>query len=184
MTPLLVMNFLASWTPIRETTKFVCMRQISFVIERGFYCYRRMPFGLKNASATYQRLVNKIFEDQIGKNMEVYMDDMLVKSIKANNHVDDLEKAFSILQRYKMKLNPTKCAFGVSSGKFLGFIISQRGIEANLEKIKIIQESVPLRNINEVQKLTRRLAALGRFLSKSAERCLPFFKMLRNLKFF
>lgn len=66
----------------------------------------------------------------------------------------------------------------------MGFIISQRGIEANLEKIKIIQESVPLRNINEVQKLTRRLAALGRFLSKSAERCLPFFKMLRNLKFF
>ncbi|BBG94185.1 Protein kinase superfamily protein [Prunus dulcis] len=81
----------------------------SFIIERGTYCYKVMPFGLKNAGATYQRLVNKIFKEQIGKTMEVYVDDMLVKA----------PEAFSLLRKYNMKLNPSKCTFGVSSGRFL-----------------------------------------------------------------
>jgi hypothetical protein len=84
-----------------------------------------MPFGLKNAGAIYQRLVNKIFRDQIMRNVVVYVGDMLVKSIRAANHIVDLEETFNTLRGYTMKLNPTKCAFGVSSGKFLGFMVSQ-----------------------------------------------------------
>jgi hypothetical protein len=96
----------------------------SFIISRGFFCYKVMPFGLKNAGATYQRLMNRMFHDQIGKNVEVYIDDMLVKSKEEDDHLKDLEETFNTLRKYQMKLNPSKCAFGVSSGKFLGFMVS------------------------------------------------------------
>ncbi|XP_077249232.1 uncharacterized protein LOC143888687 [Tasmannia lanceolata] len=95
-----------------------------------------MPFSLKNAGVTYQWLVNKIIASQIGRNTEVYVDDMLVKSLKATSHVTNLHEAFTVLPKYQMKLNPSKCAFGVTSGKFLRFMVSQRGIEANPEKYK------------------------------------------------
>ena len=90
---------------------------------------------MKNVGATYQHVVNQIFAKQIEKTIEVYVDDMLVKSLKAPDHVKDLEETFVLLRKYKMKLNPNTCAFGVESGKFFGFIVNQRGIEANLEKI-------------------------------------------------
>ena len=112
----------------------------AFVTSQGLYCYKVMPFGLKNARATYQRLVNQMFKKQIGKNVEVYVDDMLVKSKEKEDHLDDLEETFNTLKQYNMKLNPSKCAFGVSSGKFLGFIVSKRGIEANPEKVRAILE--------------------------------------------
>ena len=83
-----------------------------------------MPFGLKNAGVTYQMLVNKMFNKQIGRNMKVYMDDMLVKSKEEPTHLDDLRETFAILKQYQMKLNPSKCAFGVASGKFLEFMVS------------------------------------------------------------
>ena len=150
----------------------------AFITERGLYCYKVMPFGLKNARATYQRLVNKVFQSQIGRNMEVYVDDMLVKSIKDGEHIKDLQEAFATLRKHQMKLNPTKCAFGVASGKFLGFMVTQRGIEANPEKIRAILDMKHPSSKKEVQKLTGRVAALSRFISKSAERCLPFFKVL------
>ena len=102
----------------------------AFITDRGLYCYKVMPFGLKNAGATYQRLVNKMFTEQIGKTVEVYVDDMLVKSTAPEQHLTNLREVFAILRKYKMKLNPTKCAFGVASGKFLGFMVNQRGIEA------------------------------------------------------
>ena len=102
-----------------------------------------MPFGLKNAGATYQRLVNKIFKDQIGKTMEVYVDDMLVKSLKTEEHIRNLKETFDILRRYKMKLNPSKCSFGVSSSKFLGFMVNHRGIEANPAKIQALLDMEP-----------------------------------------
>ena len=103
-----------------------------------------MPFGLKNAGATYQRLVNKIFSKQIGRNMEVYVDNMLVKSREELVHLDDLKEMFTTFKQYQMKLNPAKCIFGVALGKFLGFMESQRGIEANLEKVQaIINMSLP-----------------------------------------
>jgi len=101
----------------------------SFVVDTGLYCYTMMPFGLKNAGATCQRLVNKVFEPLIGKTMEVYVDDMITKSVEENDHAQDLEETFKLLRAYVMKLNPKKCSFGVKSGKFLGYMIDQRGIE-------------------------------------------------------
>ena len=98
----------------------------SFITSQGLFCYKVMPFSLKNAGATYQRLVDHMFRPQIGWNVDVYVDDMLVKSIDEGSHLDDLQETFETLRRYKMKLNPSKCAFGVSSGKFLGFMVSQR----------------------------------------------------------
>ena len=110
----------------------------SFVTGQGTYCYQVMPFGLKNVGATYQRLVKRMFQKQIGASMEVYIDGMLVKSVKAKLHVDHLAESFQVLKDYKMKLNPTKCAFRVSTGKFLGFIVNSREIEANPDKIRAV----------------------------------------------
>uniref|UniRef100_A0A2N9G1W1 Uncharacterized protein n=1 Tax=Fagus sylvatica TaxID=28930 RepID=A0A2N9G1W1_FAGSY len=152
----------------------------AFITSRGLFCYKVMPFGLKNAGATYQRLVNKMFHDQIGRNVEVYVDDMLVKSKKDDNHLADLRETFQALRKYNMKLNPAKCVFGVSSGKFLGFMVSQRGIEANPDKIKAILEMSPPKTVKEVQSLTGKAAALNRFVSRSTDKCLPFFKILRK----
>ena len=139
-----------------------------------------MPFGLKNAGATYQRLVNHMFRPQIGQNIEVYVDDMLVKSLDEERHLDDLQETFNTLRRHQMKLNPNKCAFEVSSGKFLGFMVSQRGIEANPVKIQAILDMEPPKNIKEVQSLIGRVAALNRFVSKATDKCLAFFKILRK----
>jgi hypothetical protein len=152
----------------------------SFITSRGLFCYKVMPFKLKNTGATYQLLMNQMFHDQIGKNVEVYIDDMLVKSKKEDDHLKDLEETFNTLRKYQMKLNPSKCAFGVSSDKFLDFMVSQRGIEANPEKIKAILEMQPPKNIKETQGLTGRIAALNRFVSRSTDKCLPFFKILRK----
>ena len=96
----------------------------SFITSQGLFCYKVMPFGLKNTGATYQRLVNHMFRPQIGWNVEVYVDDMLVKSLDEKKHLDDLQETFNTLRRYNMKFNPNKCAFRVSSGKFLGFMVS------------------------------------------------------------
>ncbi|KAI3448580.1 hypothetical protein Pfo_005245 [Paulownia fortunei] len=145
-------------------------KKVSFITSTGTYCYVVMPFGLKNAGATYQRLVDRMFKEQLGRNMEVYVDDMLVKSTKAEAHIADLAEAFRVLRRYGMKLNPSKCAFGVRSGKFL----------VNPEKVKAVQNMAPPNSINKVQQLTGRIAALSRFISRSAERSLPFFKILRK----
>ncbi|KAL5542865.1 hypothetical protein UlMin_010575 [Ulmus minor] len=114
----------------------------AFLTNQGLYCYKVMPFGLKNAGATYQRLVNKMFKDQIGKTMEVYVDDMLVKSLKTEEHIQNLKETFEILRRYKMKLNLSKCAFGVSSGKFLGFMATnnQAKYEALLSGLRLAKE--------------------------------------------
>ncbi|KAL0448882.1 UNVERIFIED_CONTAM: hypothetical protein Slati_1444600 [Sesamum latifolium] len=143
-----------------------------------------MPFGLKNAGATYQRLVDKIFRPQIGRNVEVYVNDMLVKSKKAEDHIADLEETLAILKKYRLKLNPAKCAFGVQGGRFLGFMVTQRGIEANPLKIKAILDMKAPACVNKVQRLIGRIAALSRFISKSAEKNLPFFKILRKARTF
>ena len=138
-----------------------------------------MPFGLKNAGATYQRLVNKMFSKQIGRNKEVYVDDMLIKSKEELAHLDDLKETFATLKQYQMKLNPSKCAFDVALGKFLGFMVSQKGIETNLEKIQAILKETSPKTVREVQKLTRRIVALNRFVFKATNKCLPFFKTLK-----
>ena len=121
-----------------------------------------------------------MFLPQIGRNDEVYVDDMLVKSAKEMQHLDDLQETFDTLRRYKMKLNPSKCAFGVVSGKFLGFMVSQRGIVANPDKIQAILNLEPSKNIKDVQSLTRQVAALNKFVSKANNKCLLVFKVLRK----
>ena len=130
--------------------------------------------------STYQRLVNKMFSKQIGRNMEMYVDDMLVKSKEELAYLDNLKETFTTLKQYQMKLNPSKCAFGVASGKFLGFMVFQKGIEANPEKVRAILDMAPPKTVKEVQKLTRRIAALNRFVSKATDKCLLFFKTLKQ----
>ncbi|CAL8077619.1 unnamed protein product [Prunus armeniaca] len=152
----------------------------SFIIERGTYCYKVMPCGLKNAGVTYQRLVNKIFKVQISKTMEVYEDDMLVKAPERADHIKNLAEAFSLLRKYNMKLNPSKCTFGVSSGRLLGYLVTQRGIEAHLSQIKAILNMKSPAITKEIQSLTGRAAALNRFLSKSTNKCRLFFKALKK----
>lgn len=152
----------------------------AFITSQGPYCYQVMPFGLKNAGATYQRLVNQMFEKQIGRNVEVYVDDVFVKSKEEEDHLDDLKETFNTLKQYSIKLNPSKCVFEVSSRKFLRFMVSQRGIEANPEKVKAILKMSSPKMIKEVQSLIGRVAALNRFVSKAIDKCLPFFKTLKK----
>lgn len=122
------------------------MDKTTFITENGVYCYRVMPFWLKNTGATYQRLVNKIFEELIKKTMEVYIDDMFVKSIKEDDHLNHLGEAFSTMKKYGMKLNPNKCTFSARGGKFLGFMVNKRSIEANLKKINSLRNEVTIIN--------------------------------------
>ena len=152
----------------------------SFVTSQGLFCYKVMPFDLKNASATYQRLMNKMFAQQIGKNVQVYMDDMLVKSRREEDHLEDLKETFDTFRSYNMKLNLGKCTFGVTARKFLGFMVSQRGIEANPDKIRAIMEMTPPRSVKEVQSLNGKVAALNRFVSRATDKCLPFFHTLKK----
>ncbi|KAJ0885315.1 putative nucleotidyltransferase, Ribonuclease H [Helianthus annuus] len=156
----------------------------AFMTPTGIYCYIAMPFGLRNAGATYQRLVNMMFKDQIGQTMEVYIDDMVVKSIKAEDHLRDMEEAFDILDKYNMKLNPSKCHFGVKAGKFLGSMVTKRGIEASPEQIKALVNIKSPANAKDVQRLTGRIVALNRFISKSSEKCKEFYDILRKNKKF
>ncbi|GLT99508.1 hypothetical protein SLE2022_169450 [Rubroshorea leprosula] len=156
----------------------------AFYAGDAIYCYVMMPFGLKNAGATYQKLVQIVFKLQIGKNIEVYVDDMIVISVRAEDHIGDLDETFQNLRRAQMKLNPLKCTFAVESGKFLGYVVSKKGIEVNPEKVEAVQQMEPPRTVKDVQRLTGRVAALHRFVARSTERCLPFFKALREPKNF
>ena len=149
----------------------------NFITEQGTYCDKVMPFRLKKAEATYQRLVNKMFSTQLRRTMEVYVDDMLVKSSKANDYVLQLHECFNILNRFGMKLNPTKCTFGVASGEFLRYLMTERGIKANPKQIAALIDTLPPRSIREVQLLTGKIAALNCLISRSTDRCLPFYKL-------
>ena len=112
--------------------------------------------------------------------MEVYIDDMLVKSIKSEHHITHLAEEFQVLKSYNIKLNPPKCAFGVSDGKFIGFIVKNRGIEANTDKIKVVLDMLPPSNIKDTQRLTGRIVALSRFISRVNDKCRPFFQVLKK----
>jgi hypothetical protein len=123
----------------------------AFMTNTCNYFYKVMPFGLKNVGATYQRLMDRVFARQIGRNLEVYIDDMVIKSIDDNSHHQDLEEILTTVRKYNMRLNPTKCSFGVQAGKFLGFMLTSRGIEANPEKCKAIIEMRSPTSVKEVQ---------------------------------
>ena len=152
----------------------------SFVTSQGLFCYKVMPFGLKNAGATYQRLMTKMFAHQIGRNVQVYVDDILVKILRENDHLNDLQDTFDTFRSFNMKLNPSKCVFGVTTGKFLGFMVSQKRIEVNPEKVRAIMELGPPKTVKEVHSLNGKIAALNRFVSKATGKCLPFFCILRK----
>ena len=180
-----LLNFIDAYLGYNQIPMHVLDQEhTSFITDHGLYCYKVMPFGLKNAGATYQRLVNMMFKEQIDKTMEVYVDDMLVKSKVASDHVVHLTDTLRILRAYCMKLNPLKCSFSVASEKFLGFMVNQQGIEANPEKIQALIDMQSPGKTKEVQSLTGRVAALNRFISKATDKCLPFFESLKGNKRF
>jgi hypothetical protein len=155
-------------------------KHTAFVTVDELYCYVVMPYGLKNVLSTFVRAMSKTFGDLIRDRIEIYVDDIVVKTKRGSTLVEDLTLVFDKLRATRTKLNPEKCVFGVSAGKLLGFLVSHRGIEANPEKIKAIEAMRPPAQIKDVQKLTGSLAALSRFISRLAERALPFFKLLRK----
>jgi hypothetical protein len=162
--------------PIKEEDQ----EKTAFITPFGVYCNTTMSFGLKNASATYQRAIQACFKRQLNKNVEAYVDDVVVKTRNYSTLIDNLEETFASLHEYRWKLNLNKCVFGVPSGKLLGFIISHHGIEANPEKISTITSMKAPTCIKDVQKLTGCMAALKRFISKLGDRGLPFFKLLKH----
>ena len=123
---------------------------IAFVTPIGNYHYKVMPFGLKNVGSTYQRMMTRMFEPQLGKSIEVYEDDMVVKSKVVSEHVGDLRAIFDILREHKLCLNASKCSFGVRSGKFLGYMVTHRGIEVSPDQIKAIHNLQPPQNPKDV----------------------------------
>ncbi|CAL2277698.1 unnamed protein product [Prunus armeniaca] len=145
----------------------------------GTFEYVVMPFGLKNAGATYQRAMNSIFHDMIGRNLEVYIDDVVIKSESRLGHVDDLRSAFERMRRHQLKMNPKKCAFGVSAGNFLGFLVHQRGIEIDKNKAKAIINAPPPKNKKGVQSLLGQINFLRRFIANSAGKVEPFSSLLK-----
>ncbi|GKD23949.1 reverse transcriptase domain-containing protein [Tanacetum coccineum] len=155
--------------------------KMAFYTDQGTYCYTKMPFGLKNAGATYQRLVDTAFQSQIGRNLEAYVDDMVIKRNDEKVLIADIAETFDNLRRINMKLNPKKCSFGVQEGKFLGYMVTFKGIRANPKKTKAIADMQSPRTLREMQSLSGKLAALKRFLSRSAERSLPFFETLKDV---
>jgi hypothetical protein len=152
----------------------------AFITPYSVYCYICMPFGLKNTGAKFQRLMRKALGAQMGRNAEAYVDDIVVKTRESHTFIEDQEETFANLRKVNIKLNPAKCTFSVPSGKLLGFLVSYRGIEANPEKVKAIEEMCPPRNLKEMQCLAGCMAALGRFIARSREKALPFFKLMKR----
>jgi hypothetical protein len=156
----------------------------SFITPSGTYCYLWMPEGLKNVGGSFSRMTSKVLSSQIGKNVLTYVNDIIVKSMKHENHITDLQETFANFRRVGLKLNPEKCVFGVKKEKFLGCLVSTQGIEANRSKIEAILQMETPRTRKGAQILIRRLASLNRFISRSAERNLPFFEVLKSTEVF
>jgi len=139
-----------------------------------------MPFGLKNARTTYQRLMDYIFKDMLGRIVKFYMEDIIVKSDSCEQHIKDLQEVFQALRHHGMRLNPDKCAYRVEGGKFLGFMLTHRGIKANPEKCRAIVQMRSPKNLKEIQRLIGRLTTLSRFVPKLAEKTKPIVQFLRR----
>ncbi|GJX13053.1 reverse transcriptase domain-containing protein [Tanacetum coccineum] len=152
----------------------------TFITSQGIFCYTKMPFGLRNAGATYQRLVDKAFHKQVGRNLEVYMDDLVIKSPMEDELVRDIEETFKTLREINMKLNPKKCTFGVEEGMFLGYKVNSKGLKVCPDKVDAVLSLPSPKCLKDMQKLNGKLASLNRFLAKSAEKSLPFFKTLKR----
>jgi hypothetical protein len=152
----------------------------SFITPNGTYFYLRMPEGLKNAGGSFSRMTSKVLNSQIGRNVLTYVDDIIVKSTKQENHIADLQETFANFRKAGLKINPEKGVFSVKKRKFLGCLVSTKGIEANLSKIEAILWMEPPRTRKGAHILTGRLASLNRFISRSTERNLPFFEVLKS----
>ncbi|GJS16354.1 reverse transcriptase domain-containing protein [Tanacetum coccineum] len=152
----------------------------AFITNQGIFCYTKMPFGLRNVGATYQRLVDKAFHKQIGRNLEVYVDDLVIKSRTKDELIRDMEETFQTLREINMKLNPKKCTFGIEEEMFLGYKVSTRGLKVCPDKVDAVLSLPFPKCLKDVQKLNGKLASLNRYLAKSAEKSLPFFKTLKK----
>ncbi|GAU27977.1 hypothetical protein TSUD_373720 [Trifolium subterraneum] len=155
-------------------------KKTAFMTETGNYYYNVMPFGLKNAGATYQRMMNKVFHNEIGDMLEIYMDDMIVKSEEEIDHTVHLKRVFDQARKFNMRFNPEKCTFGVKAGKFLGFYLTERGIEANPDKCRAFFDYPTPKSKKSIQTLNGMLTSMARFVAKSAQHALPLFKLLRK----
>ena len=125
----------------------------------GNYHYKVMSFGLKNTGSTYQRMMTRMLKPQLGKSIKIYVDNMVVKSKVVSKHLEDLDSTFNVLRKYKLHLNASKCSFGMGSSKFLGYMVTHRGIKVNPDQIKVINDLKPPQNAKDVQKLTGMIAA-------------------------
>lgn len=155
--------------------------KIAFTCAWGTFCWNVMPFGLKNAGATYQRAVTTIFHDMMHKKMEDYVDDTLVKTMKRSTHIHELGLILDRMERFKLRLNPKKCAFGVTSRKLLHYIISKKGVEVDPEKVQAIMEMPPPKNISQMRSLQGRLQSIRCFISQLADKAQPSTKVLRKV---
>jgi hypothetical protein len=154
--------------------------KIAFITPYGVFCYQVMPFGLKNAGATYQRMMQNCLRSQIGRNIQVYIDDVVITTRKEESLISDLAETFDNLNRYKLKLNPTKYSFSVSAGQLLGFLVSVRGIEANPKKIQAILTMGKPTKLHDIQKLAGRVAVLSRVVARLGEKALPFYALMKK----
>jgi hypothetical protein len=153
----------------------------AFITPFGAFCYTSMSFALKNAGATYHRAIQTCLANHWGKRVEAYVNDVVIKIENSENFIEDLQMVFNSLRRYRWKLNLEKSVFGVPARKLLEFIVSYRGIEANPEKIEAIMRMEAPRSQKKVQRLTGCMAALSRFISRLAEKGLPFYKLLKKV---
>ena len=156
------------------------LEKTTFITEWGTYCYRVIPFGLKNVGATYQRAATTLFHDMMHRDVEVYVDDMIVKSRGRADHLDALERFFERIRKFRLRLNPKKCTFGVTSGKLLGHIVSERDIEVDPDKIKAILDMPAPKTEKEIRGFLGRLQYISRFIARLTDICEPIFRLLRK----
>ena len=159
------------------------MENTTFVTPWGTFCYKVMSFGLKNVGATYQRAMIALFHDMMHKEIEVYMDDMIAKSKTEGGHLINLWKLFESLRKYRLRLNPAKCTFGVKSEKLFDFIVSQKRIEVDPDKVKVILEMPEPRTEQQVQGFLGCLNYIARFVSYLTATCEPLFELLCKNQF-
>jgi hypothetical protein len=157
-----LLSFLDAYSGYHQISLAIDYKEkIAFITSFGIFCYTKMAFGLKNKGATYQKCVHTVLKSQIGRNVEAYIDDIVVKSEKRGDLLDDLKKTFDNLRKFKMMLNPKKCVFGVSSGKLMGYMVLSRGIDVNPKKVEAIENLQPPWTRKEIQKLAGMMVTLS-----------------------
>ena len=180
-----VLSFLDAYSGYNQIPMYPLDKEkTAFITEEANFYYEVMPFGLKNAGATYQRLMDKVFRHLIEKCMEVYVDDMVVMSDSLEQNVQDLDEVLAVARKYDMRLNPEKCVFGIRGGKFLGFMLTHRGNEANPDKCQAVVNMRSPANIKEIQRLVGRLTALSCFMPKLAERIQSMLRLMKKAQIF